>query len=335
MNIFNLLRVTNYVVRKMHKMKFVTLLFTILIVIAGCNPQHRVNYMIEETELVPEGIDYSETNDRFYLTSIAKSKIITVDAESGAQNDFISEGEYGFMPGVGIFADDKQNRLLALSGYFRLPETKTTLFEFDLSSGELLHKYTVQDTGRHFLNDLTVAENGDVYITDTSGSAIYLLENDANKLKSWLQSEEIQYPNGITISNDSKKLYVASYTRGVRIIDLQTRQILNAADSTTNSKGIDGLEFYRGNLYAIQNGVETNGDNFRKLELNKTGDNITGISIIDSGNPELDVPLTFCIAGNKAVVIGNSNLHFLNQEDYSFDEPDSLMNTNLLIYELE
>ena len=316
-------------------MKITIIIFMLLAVITACTPQHRINYMLEETELVPEGIDYAESTGLFYLTSVAKSKIIMVDSQSGKQKNFIDEQEYGFMPGVGIFADDDRNRLLALAGYFRQNETQTTLFIFDLKTGELQQKFTVPDSGRHFLNDLVVTSGGDVFITDTSGSAVYRLKNGKNRLENWLQSAAIQYPNGIALSDDNQKLYVASHTKGIRIIDLQTKKILNEADSTNNTKGIDGLEFYKGNLYAIQNGVDANGDNFRKLELNAEGDQITGTVIIDSGKPQLEVPLTFCIMEDKAVVIGNSNLHFLNQEDYTFTETDSISNTNLLVYELE
>ena len=150
----------------------------------------------------------------------------------------------------------------------------------------------------------------------------------------FFKSPEIEFPNGIAISDDNSKLYLAT-AKGVRVLDVAGKRILNEPDSLGISQGIDGLEFYKGHLYAVQNGVIANGDNFRKLVLNKAQNKIMDVEIIDSGNPKLYVPLTFCFAENKAVVIGNSNLGHLNQETMQFSKSDTIPNSRLLVYEIE
>jgi len=309
-----------------------TVSIVFLTLIIACTAQSPTAYVLDEKDLVPEGIAYSEKKDAFYLTSVTKSKIVAVDRISGEQSDFIGELEFGYQPGVGIWVDDERNQLHALGGYYMLPDSLSSLYTFDINTQKLKKRYNLSD--KHFLNDMVVDNKGDIYLTDTKDGAVFQLEQGADSLQLFIKSPEIEFPNGIAISDDNTKLYVASMPKGIKIIDLATKEILNQTDTLDISTGIDGLEFYKGNLYGVQNGVGANGFNFRKLLLNGTQDKIVGVEIIDSGNPDLYVPLTFCFAKNKAVVIGNSNLGHLNQETMQFSQSDTIPNSKLLVYKI-
>lgn len=305
----------------------------VLFLILACTQKVIDTYVLDEKDLVPEGIAYSIKKDVFYLTSVAKSKIIAVDRKSGMQTDFISENEFGYQPGVGIFVDDQRNLLHAIGGYARIPDSLSALYTFDTNTRKLLKHYNAPQGD--FLNDLTQDTQGKLYVTNSNGASIFVLEPGADSLRLFYESPEIEFPNGIAISKDDTKLYIASFENGVRVLDMASRQILNERDTLGISQGIDGLEFNKGHLYAVQNGVRTNGFNFRKLILNKTQDRIMDMEIIDSGNPDLYVPLTFGFAGNTAVVIGNSNLGHLDQETMQFEVSDTIPNTKLLVYEID
>ena len=198
----------------------------------------------------------------------------------------------------------------------------------------MVNQYFISDTGAHFLNDLALDDMGNIYITDTKFSAIYYLAAGKDDLTIFHRSPEIIYPNGITISEDQSKLYVASYLHGVRIIDIKTKTILNSRDTTKQSMGIDGLEYYQGNLYAIQNGIPENTDNFRKLILSENEDELIDMEIIESHSISLRLPLTFCILNHQAMVIANSNLEFLDQVKMEIIHPDSLSPTVLRVYDI-
>ncbi len=312
---------------------FIGLFF--FVIVLACKKKERTYYELEDKELVPEGIAYSENTKAFYLTSVAKSKIIKVDKASGRQEDFIRSNQGGFSPGVGILVDDERGVVHALGAYAAIPDSLTSLFTYDLESSKLIQRYSLQDEQHtHLLNDLILADDGTLYITDSFNSSVYTLPPNADSLKLFLRSEEIEFPNGIAISEDNTKLYVASFSKGVRIVDIATKTFLNKPDINGDSQGIDGLEFYKGNLYAIQNGLEIRLHNFRKLVLNSRQDAITAVEIIDRNNKDLKVPLTFCINGDQAVVIGNSNLEYLDQKTLTFPSPDSLKRTKLLVYDL-
>lgn len=311
-------------------------LILLLLNFMGCESTPPKEYVLADAQLVPEGIAYSAKTRSFYVTSIARSKIVKVDRTTGKQEDFIGERESGYQPGVGILADDERNRLYALGGYYLLKDSLAALYAFDLTTGNLVQKYEVPPTGEHFLNDLIMDKAGNLYMTDTKDSSVYRLTQGRDSLELFFKSPEISFPNGIAISDDNTRLYVASFPGGVRILDINTKKLLNGPDTTGISNGIDGLEFYRGNLYAIQNGVRANTNNFRKLVLNNNQDQITGVEVIDSNNPRLELPLTFCIADDRAVVIANSNLQYWDQTTLQFNiKPDSLKKTKLLVYDLK
>lgn len=314
-------------------MKYIIILLPLILL--GCKTKIQQEYILEEIDLVPEGIAYSKNMDAFYLTSMAKSKIIELDRKSGKQKDFIKENESGYMPGAGIYVDDERNLLHAIGGYFMKNDSLSSLFTFDLDTKKLLKRYDVTDKGVHFLNDLIKDKRGNIYLTDTKKSAIYILKPDIDSLELFYKSPEIRFPNGIAISDDNTKLYIASHTKGVRILDISAKTILNDNDSLGISQGIDGLEFYKNHLYAIQNTVKVNTFNFRKLILNEKQDEIIGVEVIDSHTPNLNLPLTFCLVQDKAIVIGNSNLQYFNQKDLKFNYADSIPNTKLIRYQTE
>lgn len=315
-------------------MKYAVLLLAIVFIL-GCSSRTPNEYELNEKDLVPEGIDYSKKKDAFYLTSIAKSKIVEVDRKSGRQRDFIREREFGYAPGVGIYVDDERNLLHALGGYYMHKDSLSSLFTFDIDTKKLLKRHDVTDDGEHFLNDIIKDGNGNIYVTDSKDSSIYLLKHGNGSLELFYRSSEIEFPNGIAISEDNTKLYIASFSKGVRILDITSKRILNEPDTLGISQGIDGLEFHRNHLYAIQNGIRANTFNFRKLILDQTQEKITGFEVMDSNTPKLDLPLTFCLLENQAVVIGNSNLQYLDQETFSFVESDTVPNTKLLVYAID
>lgn len=198
-------------------------LISVILFAVSCQTPEPTEYILNEIDLVPEGIAYSKNNNAFYLTSITKSKIIVVDEESGNQYDFIAEKEFGFTPGCGIWVDDSINRLYAVGGFYTSSRAITFLYSFDLNTRQLLKKYEIADTSDHFLNDMVVDNKSNIYLTDTKASAIYLLKSGSDSLQPFFVSDEIQYPNGIAISDDFTKLYIASHTQGIRVMDISTK----------------------------------------------------------------------------------------------------------------
>ena len=125
----------------------------------------------------------------------------------------------------------------------------------DLNSGSTLKTY--EAAGATFLNDVEVAKNGTVYITDTfGGNAIYQIEK--GEISIFLKDEKLDYPNGLKINGSD--LYVASWgvvtnpkTFGTDVpgkilkVNLKTKSISEVTKPTGN---LDGLINFNGGFIA-------------------------------------------------------------------------------------
>ena len=105
-------------------------------------------------------------------------------------------------------------------------------------------------------NDLVVNHKGDVYVTDPTNRRVYLIKPNGEKK---IVEDNIERPNGITLSPDQSLLLVAD-TRGQFVFSFQIQPDgslthkhkyfhLHLADGSTQS-GADGIKVdSRGNLY--------------------------------------------------------------------------------------
>lgn len=82
----------------------------------------------------------------------------------------------------------------------------TFLYEIDLENGEILNKFTGENSKS--LNDVAIDQGGNVYVSDMGNSAIYKLDTDGN-FNIWFNSSELQTPNGLLIDGDD--LYIAGW----------------------------------------------------------------------------------------------------------------------------
>ena len=72
------------------------------------------------------------------------------------------------------------------------------LVEIDLADGKVLNRYPAP--GAKYLNDIVVAGDGRIYISDTFGNAIYLFQD--GKVSEWLRDDDaLVGPNGLAIMN--------------------------------------------------------------------------------------------------------------------------------------
>ncbi|GGG05012.1 ATP/GTP-binding protein [Dokdonia pacifica] len=114
----------------------------------------------------------------------------------------------------------------------------TELVEADLKTGKVLNTYTAE--GIEFLNDVAIAPDGAIYVSDTRTSKIYRLDQDGN-FDFWLADPKLDNPNGLLIQGDT--MYVASWggaPEGGRVskFDMNTKKITSVTDIIGNLDGI-------------------------------------------------------------------------------------------------
>ncbi len=272
-------------------------------------------FEIQEADLIPEGIAYDAEADVFYVGSIRKNKIVKVNAK-GDVSAFATSEQDGLMGVVGMEVDAKRRLLWVCNGYmgpgskgFSPDKDRTTaLHLYDLNSGKLKKRFQIEGKG-HYLNDLTVASNGAVYISDSETTAIYTAKPDSSELEIFLESPETTMVNGVTLSDDEKWLYVAAID-GLKAIDMETRKIhVMKAPPKTALTGIDGLYAYGQRLLAVQNGLNRTV----AFELTPNGGDISRAQVLDFNHPQFSIPTTGAIAGEYFFLLANSQMDAMDK----------------------
>ena len=239
----------------------------------------RLAFTVPESDLVPEGIAYDATGDRFFLGSTLKHKIVQCTLQHGCRS-FVAEGQDGLGVVLGLKADRNTKSLWAASNSDR----ESALFRYDLRSGKLVHKYAVATAGSHELNDLVVDSTGAVFVTDTRMGAVLWVRNGAGRLEVWEPRLRVERANGIALSADETKLYVAGFPDGITVVDLASRSFRPIRRPRNLCLAmIDGLASYGDSLVAIQNGIMTN--RVVRLSLGSGLEEIDRFEVLERRNP--------------------------------------------------
>lgn len=318
-------------------MKNISLLTILCLLLASCNQKHKDNiaYRIGEKDLIPEGITFSSTTNSFYISSIYKTKIVQINAETGEFKDFIPSDllKISFL---GLLVDDTHNHIWACGNMTQNGKTLSMVTKFNLATGEPIKSYSYIDTVANTYNDLAEDNEGNIYFTDSDGQCVYKIDSQSDSVDIFFNGIEIAHPNGITISPDNKFLYIASNEKGIRVLDIDKREIIGEPDSSVNSKGIDGLKYYKNSLIGIQNEVKTKRDvKIAQYLLDETGTKIKERKIIDQDNPNFNIPTTFVISDNHLFCLANSQLGNISSSELKIINPEELNDVLILNYKLK
>ena len=268
--------------------------------------------VIEERDLVPEGTAWDPVTRSVLLGSLNKAAIVAISPD-GKVTDRVERGSNGLSSVVGIHVDAARGTLWVTSNarFDRASDsTRSALFAFEAATGHFRARYAVPDgTGPSFLNDLTTGRDGSVFVTDTRGGRIWVLRPGAATLAPFTGAGAVTAPNGITISQDGRHLFVADMDHiQVAPLDGGSSWRLAAPDSV-NLNGIDGLAYAAGGLIAHQ---PLSYWRIARYELSADLRRVTGRTIIELNTADSRTSTTGEIAGDDYVYIGNSQIDRMN-----------------------
>jgi sugar lactone lactonase YvrE len=153
----------------------------------------------------------------------------------------------------------------------------TDLVEIDITNGQITNRYTIP--GSTFLNDVASDKQGNIYVSDTGSNSTYKFENNTSAPRIWLQTPELNSPNGLYVDNSTNKLVIASLGGSLSLVDLDNKTIGNLGTQVPMGS-LDGIVGDTGeNLYYVTDwaagkvyAVNSDGTDYRTLiDLQKQG----------------------------------------------------------------
>ena len=305
-------------------------LFTCIMSFISCTPKGEEkikDHFLTEKDLIPEGVAFDSATQTIYISSTYKQKIVSID-KNGKISDFIKEGQDDIKSVIGMEVDQKRNCLWAVScdAADVLPlkhggknNWTSSVYQFDLKDGKLIRKYLLNKDSV-FLNDLTVADDGTVYVTESAQKGVYTLKPGTDSLQLLLTIKEPQFINGICFTDQPGILFVASID-GIYRIDLATNQYsLLPETSSLKALDIDGLSFWDHYFIGHQSNAVT------RFYLSPARDTIINANTLSTGK-EFDASTTGEVSGGHYYFIVNSQIQTgIDFQNKKIKPMDSLSN---------
>ncbi len=262
-------------------------------------------FRMPEAGLIPEDIDYDPASARFYVTSVMKNEILSLDMK-GQSQVFAQAPDH--WPMMALKIDSPRHLLwateVALDGFASIPsgQWKTSaVLVYELATGKLLHR--IPGPPKAILGDMALTGNGDAIASDNDG-AVYRINAKSFEFER-LDSGEFISPQTPVPSPDGRRLFVPDYVRGVAILELATRRVTWLSSHGAHAlDGIDGLYLVGRTLIATQNG--TSPERVIRFELDSSLTRVVSESIVERATPTLGDPTHGVIVNGTFYYIANS-----------------------------
>lgn len=212
----------------------------------------------------PEGTAYHKGGKAFFVSSVKTGTIGKVD-EKGMYTDFYADS--ALKSGYGMKVDEKRDKLWVCTGdanYSKYSDSATykkmiKLIGLDLSTGKKTDEVDLSGLvpGKHFANDLTLDDKGNIYITDSYAPVIYKVDAQMKPSvltqSDWFGSPDVGlngilwHPKGflIAVHNSNGQLFKIDLAQPQQILKIQSKAFF---------PGADGLLWdAAGNLVLVQN----------------------------------------------------------------------------------
>lgn len=272
-----------------------------------------------EKGLIPEGIAHDPATQNYFVGSIAAAKIVRIDSR-GEVSDFSKPGELSQV--LGLAVDARSRRLHAVSTTLVSGALKTNqVVSYDLDRGVRVRSIEIPAATQ--LNDVTVASNGDLYVSDTPGGAVFRLRGEAGVVDTLVAPGTLPGANGIAVSPNGSVLYVAHAT-GVSRLELETRALLPRLEVPEGETigAIDGLYADGNTLIGIQN--VTNPGRVIRIRLRADGRGTERIeTLLSHHHAAIDEPTTGVVVGRSFAFLATTQVARFTPEG-KIDSPPSL-----------
>lgn len=267
-------------------------------------------------QLILEGLAYDPVGKVVFASSVRERKIFRIDA--AGTTSLLADRSAGLWSVFGMTVDSKRRILWVATG--AVPQTdgftaadagKSAVVGFDLKTGKAVHRLEPADGKSHTLGDVTLAPNGDLYVSDSDGGALFVARAGAATLDVLVPAGELLSPQGLALSPDGARLLVADYALGLCAVDLATRKVTRVpTPESVCLLGVDGVSSYGRDLLVIQNGVRPH--RVARVRMSAGFDAVEQLEVLEVGNPVFDEPTLGVVIDGWFHFIANSQWSKIN-----------------------
>jgi sugar lactone lactonase YvrE len=283
--------------------------FAILAALIGLVPAASVaaasrpsSYTLPGDAVFPEGVAYQPTTGNFFVSSTTDGSILRGNVMEPAAAPFIAGGGVQFSA-IGVKVDDAGRLIVAggVTGEVRV---------YDAATGSPIRTFTTGAGG--FLNDIAVAKNGDLFVTDSFRPVLWRIPaaeigpGAPAAAEAWLDlTGTIPYVpgqfnvNGIVATGNGKRLVVSqAFTSELFRIDVATKAVTEV-DLGGEAVAGDGLALAGRILYA--------GEPFlgQIAKVSLSGDLSTGTVLSRTTDTSFLTPTTVAVAAGRLLVVNS------------------------------
>ena len=237
-------------------------------------------FTLDQQGIIAEGLAYDPKRARFFVGGVHARNVFAVDRD-GHASTFATLDRGAF----GMAVDAKRGVLWVATSL--VAEKDAALVELDLRNGRVLATLQPEDKEKHLFGDVTLAADGEVFVSDGASPVIFHVDDD--RLTPFARGPFLSL-QGLAATN--RYLYVSDYGKGLFAIDRKSRDVvLLPSPESASLFGVDGI-YLAGDhtLVAVQNG--TNPTRVLRLALAPNGLAITGMRILAANHQEMsDVTL--------------------------------------------
>ena len=280
------------------KQKFGLALGVALLATAAGAKEPPANITIEGSRVFPESLT-SDAAGNLYNGSNNGTIYRALKGARTAEPWIVPDAQNGLRSLFGVFADDAHGLLWACDNpnLFKRETGTSTLRAFDLKTGKLSAKYDFPTDGPAACNDVSIAKDGTIWVSETTGGRVFLLRPGAKMLELYAKSADLVGIDGIAIAGDGS-VYINNvrkqlFQRVERKADGSFDRLTTIATSLPLN-GPDGLRSLGGNRF-----IQAEGPGGRVALVDVKGNTAT-VTPIATG---LDSSVGVTVVGRTAYVV--------------------------------
>jgi len=268
----------------------------------------QVLHTFDDSTLWPEAVDADAVTGKLYVSSIRRRTVIEVDRH-GHERVVISAGTAGVGSVMGVRVGAGGVLWATTVGMRAMDDwpagdTTAALLQIRIADGAVLRRFPLDPADSHIPGDLAVANNGDVFVTDSRAPYVYWLRAGVDTLVP-ISSPLFRSLQGVAVGNNPGIVFLADYSHGLLRLDLANRAVIRISEpARTTTLGIDGIALRGNDIIAVQNGVSP--ARIMRYRLDATGSAIARADVLDRNWEIADEPTIGTIVGDRFVYVANS-----------------------------